>query len=74
MWLKSGSYFEIKQIQLGYTLPSSFTKKIAISRLRVYVFARQLLLHHALLGYGSEAVSGTSGIGMDNGDYTGQKT
>ena len=35
MWLKSGSYFKIKQIQLGYTLPSSFTKKIAISRLRV---------------------------------------
>lgn len=52
MWLKSGSYFKIKQIQLGYTLPSSFTRR-SPSRLRVYVSARQLLLHHSLLGYGS---------------------
>jgi hypothetical protein len=32
-----GDYFKIKQIQLGYTVPEKFTKKVLISRLRCYV-------------------------------------
>ena len=74
MWLKSGSYFKIKQIQLGYTLPSSFTKKIAISRLRVYVSLDNFFCITPYWGMDPEAVSGTSGIGMDNGDYPTPKT
>ena len=31
-----GSYFKIKQIQLGYTLPRQWTKKALISQLRVF--------------------------------------
>ena len=32
-----GSYFKIKQIQLGYTLPQNLTRKVAIDNLRLYV-------------------------------------
>jgi hypothetical protein len=32
-----GSYFKIKQIQLGYSLPQSLIKKIDMSALRIYV-------------------------------------
>jgi len=35
--LFSGAYFKIKQLQLGYTLPSSFTQRFYISRMRAYV-------------------------------------
>jgi TonB-linked SusC/RagA family outer membrane protein len=31
-----GSFFKIKNITLGYTLPQSLTKKLQISRLRIY--------------------------------------
>ena len=33
----SGSYFKIKQIQLGYTVPKSVLKSIAASEMRLYV-------------------------------------
>jgi len=46
-----GSYVKIKNITLGYTLPASIAKKIAMSRLRVYgtaynplIFAKSKLL------------------------------
>ena len=35
--LFNGSYFKIKQIQLGYTLPKNLTQKALISNLRFYV-------------------------------------
>ena len=74
MWLKRGSYFKIKQIQLGYTLPSSITKKIAISRLRVYVSLDNFFCISSYWGMDPEAVSATSAIGMDYGDYPTPKT
>ena len=36
MYYVDGSYIKIKNITLGYTLPSSWLKKIGMSRLRVY--------------------------------------
>ncbi|MVN91822.1 SusC/RagA family TonB-linked outer membrane protein [Mucilaginibacter aquatilis] len=41
-WLEDASYFRVKNIQLGYTLPKSFTEKIRVSRLRVYASADNL--------------------------------
>ena len=42
-WVEDKSYIRLKNIQLGYTLPSSLTEKIMISRLRFYVSAENLL-------------------------------
>lgn len=33
----SGAYFKIKQMQLGYTLPSTLTERVFVSRMRAYV-------------------------------------
>ena len=33
----SGSYFKIKQIQLGYTLPKAITKKVYMENVRAYI-------------------------------------
>ena len=38
-----GSYMRVKNLQLGYTLPSTFTDRIGISRLRFYVSSKNLL-------------------------------
>lgn len=41
--LYNAAYLRLKDIQLGYTLPSVFTKKAGISKVRVYVNAQNLL-------------------------------
>ena len=42
-YVEDGSYLRLKNVQLGYTLPASFTEKMHISRARVYVSANNLL-------------------------------
>lgn len=42
-FLESGNFLRLRQIQLGYTLPHSFTKKAYIGSLRVYVSGDNLL-------------------------------
>jgi len=36
-YLQNGAYVRLKNLQLGYTIPQSITKKIGIEKLRVYV-------------------------------------
>lgn len=40
--LYNAAYLRLKDIQLGYTLPSNFTKKIGISKFRMYLNAQNL--------------------------------
>ena len=42
-YVVNAAYLRIKNIQLGYTLPASLSKKIGISRLRVYTSADNLV-------------------------------
>lgn len=41
-YLQDASYMRIKNVQLGYTLPVEWSKKVSINRLRVYVSADNL--------------------------------
>ncbi|MDR0537121.1 MAG: TonB-dependent receptor [Tannerellaceae bacterium] len=36
LYVEDGDYFRLKVLQLGYTLPASLTKKVLISRLRLF--------------------------------------
>lgn len=45
-WVLNASYVRLKNVQLGYTLPSSLLEKIAISSLRFYVQAENPLSFH----------------------------
>lgn len=36
-WYRSGDYLRLKTAQIGYTLPKSFTGKIGIQKLRIYL-------------------------------------
>lgn len=65
-----GSYFKIKQIQLGYTLPQNLTKKASISHLRVYASLDDWFLLTSYKGFDPEVSSNaTSGMGLDKGTY-----
>ena len=67
----NGSYFKFKQIQLGYTLPASITKKALINNARVYVSLDDYFTITSYPGADPETASMGSGFnrGFDNGQY-----
>jgi TonB-linked SusC/RagA family outer membrane protein len=71
----SGDYFKIKQIQLGYTLPKKWLKKIFISDLRVFASMDDWFVITKYPGFDPETAStgSTSGMGLDKGSYPNAK-
>lgn len=53
-WLHNTSYFRIKSIQLGYTLPKGLTTKFMIERLRVYTNLENYFTFTSFDGYNPE--------------------
>ena len=65
-----GSYFKIKQIQLGLTLPKKWISKIAVSNARVYLSLDDFFTFTKYKGFDPEAsANATSGMGIDKGTY-----
>ena len=64
-----GSYFKIKQIQLGYTVPEVITKKASISGLRVYASLDDWITFSDYPGFDPEVNGGGSSLGVDKGNY-----
>ena len=66
-----GSFFKIRQIQLGYTIPQQWTKKILINQLRMFVSLDDFFTFTSYPGMDPEtATSGrASGRGVDIGAY-----
>ena len=67
----SGSYFKFKQIQLGYTIPSSITKKVLISNLRLSISLDDFFTITSYPGADPEAssIANPQSRGFDNGNY-----
>ena len=67
----NGSYFKFKQIQLGYTIPASITKKALINNLRLSVSLDDFFTITSYPGADPETSSLNSGAsrGFDNGNY-----
>ncbi|MFT3738329.1 MAG: TonB-dependent receptor [Breznakibacter sp.] len=74
LYVYDGSYLRMKNIQLGYTLPSSLTKKALISTVRFYVAAENLLTFTKYHGFEPEISSGGTSLGIDYGVYPQSKT
>ena len=72
MRVYDASFFKIKQIQLGYTLPRRLVKKIAMSSLRAYVSLDDWFTFTKYPGLDPETShvgSSASGLGVDYGSY-----
>ena len=67
----NGSYFKIKQLQLGYTLPKRLTQKVAIKDLRFFVSLDDFFTFSNYPGMDPEtATTGNNGgAGFDIGSY-----
>ena len=70
-----GDYFKIKQLQLGYTLPQKWTKKIMIDNLRLYASMDDWFVITKYPGFDPEtaSTSSSSGMGLDKGSYPNAK-
>lgn len=65
-----GSYFKIKQIQLGYTFPQRLLRKACINNLRVYCSLEDFFTFTSYPGMDPEVSAGTgSAQGIDMGGY-----
>ena len=68
----SGAYFKIKQLQLGYTVPSNISQKVLISRLRCYVSLDDYFTITKYPGCDPETATVSTAperAGFDNGTY-----
>lgn len=68
-FIESGSYFRLKNAQIGYTFPKKWTQKFACNRLRLYVTASNLFTITKYSGYDPEV-----GGGVDYGNYPQSRT
>lgn len=74
LYVHNGSYARIKNIQLGYTLPSYLTQKIFIQKLRFYVAAENLLTMTSYKGLDPELNGDERSNGIDRGYYPQART
>lgn len=68
----SGSYFKIKQLQLGYTLPVEITQQALINKLRLYVSLDDFFTFTSYPGVDPETATVSTApqrAGFDNGTY-----
>lgn len=83
-FLEDGAYTRLKNLQLGYSLPSTLTKKLGSSTIRVYVSGQNLLTFTKYPGLDPEQQSsdnvnneqfkGDVAVGIDWGTYPSAKT
>ncbi len=66
-----GSYFKIKQIQLGYSLPKKWLNQVKVDQLRVYTSLDDYFTFTKYSGFDPEASSAGTGDsqGIDKGIY-----
>ncbi|MBO9638009.1 MAG: SusC/RagA family TonB-linked outer membrane protein, partial [Siphonobacter aquaeclarae] len=66
-YLENGSYFRIKTLQVGYTLPQVLSKKLGMQRARIYAMSQNLATITKYTGYDPEIGGGVMSI--DRGIY-----
>lgn len=76
-YVEDGSYFRLKNVTLGYTLPPNLIEKIGISKLRAYVSGTNLITITKYTGYDPEVSAynrNDAMIGVDLSNYPTAKT
>jgi TonB-linked SusC/RagA family outer membrane protein len=75
--IEDGSYLRLRNLSLGYNLPSGALKRLALSSMKIYVSAQNLLTFTNYSGYDPEInFQGTNSISqsLDYGGYPAAKT
>jgi hypothetical protein len=75
LYIESGSYLRLKNLQVGYTLPKSFLDRIGAGAWRFYISAENLLTFTKYTGADPEiGAMGSFDIGIDRGIYPAART
>ena len=69
-----GSFLRLRNLTLGYTLPERWTRRILISKLRLYLNAENLFTLTSYHGMDPEISSGGTSLGIDKGVYPQART
>ncbi|MEG0011108.1 MAG: TonB-dependent receptor [Muribaculaceae bacterium] len=74
-YIEDGSYFRLKNMQIGYTLPENISKRVMIDRLRFYVSVQNVFTLSKYSGYDPEVSSNTLfSRGIDQNSYPNART
>ncbi|HEV8083866.1 MAG TPA: TonB-dependent receptor [Chitinophagaceae bacterium] len=71
-WLENGSYLKLRNLTVGYTIPTNLTNRITLKRVRVYISSQNLFTITKYSGLDPEiGVQGGNATqnGVDNGTY-----
>ncbi|HEU0228836.1 MAG TPA: hypothetical protein VFQ86_13940, partial [Arachidicoccus soli] len=73
-YIENGAFFRLRNVALGYTLPSKFANKIKMSNTRIYISGQNLFTITDYSGYDPEVGSSQNGAraqtaGVDYGRY-----
>ena len=69
LWVQDASYFRLKNLQIGYTLPKRLTEKAFINSLRVFLAGTNVFTLTSYNGFDPEISSGGTSLGIDRGVY-----
>ena len=75
-FVEDGSYFRIKNVQIGYSIPNSLINQLKIDKIRFYLSAQNLWTITNYSGLDPEigATNGALDIGIDRGFYPQSRT
>jgi TonB-linked SusC/RagA family outer membrane protein len=68
-FVEDGSFFRIRNIQLGYTFSPALLSKVYLKSLRIYANVQNLHTWHKNSGYTPEVGGGALKFGVDSGGY-----
>jgi TonB-linked SusC/RagA family outer membrane protein len=73
LWMRSASYFRLKNIQLGYEVPATFLKKVGLQKAFIYVNGQNLFTQTKFYqGYDPEInfdAGAADGVSLGGGNY-----
>ena len=68
-WIEDGSFFRIRNLQLGYSFGRNTLSRAKIKSLRIYLNAQNLATFANNSGYTPEIGGSPTAFGVDNGTY-----
>lgn len=68
-WIEDGSFFRIRNLQLGYAFGQNALSRVGIRSLRVYLNAQNIGTFTNSTGYTPEIGGSPTSFGVDNGTY-----
>lgn len=74
LYVHDGSFFRLRNIQLGYTMPERWMKAVYVQKLRIYAGVENLFTLTGYEGFDPEIASGGTSTGVDRGVYPTPRT